>query len=194
LFATPTKNPDRIEVINIATTDTMKPTNVDESTSIDETRIENANTIETMVTETGTASPTPTTTVINEQPAGIEEEGTDTVIATAEVPPVPTTTTVADDVPQALLLMATTARVADVPLPEPPLVQPEEEIREVEVGQSDTNDTTPIDREVVEPAAQLPSKATNKVTSTTKGTNKRPPTTRSPSPAKQRSRRYTRNL
>jgi hypothetical protein len=194
LFATPMKSPDRIEVINIATTDTMKPTNVDESTSIDETRIENANTIETMVTETGTASPTPTTTVMNEQPAGIEEEGTDTVIATAEVPPVPTTTTVADDVPQALLLMATTARIADVPLPEPPLVQPEEEIREVEVGQGDTNDTTPIDREVVEPAAQLPSKATNKVTSTTKGTNKRPPTTRSPSPAKQRSRRYTRNL
>jgi hypothetical protein len=190
LFVTPTKNTDRIEVINITTTDTMKPTNVDESTSIDEPRIENVNTNDTMVTETGTASPTPTTTVMNERPAGIEEEGISTVIAPAELPPVPTTTTVADDVPQALLLMATTARIADVPLAEPPLVQPEEEIREVEVGQGDTNDTTPLDREVAEPAAQLPSEATNKVTSTIKDTNKRPATTRSPSPARQRSRRY----
>jgi hypothetical protein len=194
LFATTTKNVDRIEVINIATTDTMKPTNVDESTSIDETRADNIPVIETTVTETGTTSPAPSTNVNNVQPTGIEEKGTDTVIATAEVPPVPTTTTVADDVPQALLLMASTARVADVPLPEPPLVRPEEEIREVEVGQGDTNDTTPIDREVVEPAAQLHGKNTNKVTSTAKGTGKRPPSTRSPSPAKQRARRYTRHV
>jgi hypothetical protein len=184
----PPARKERIEVIDIPTTETQKATNIDESELKDDPTTRHVNATNT-IDEHGTITPTPTTTAMIEKPANVEEVTT-TVIGPTEVPPVPTIPIATDEVPQALLMMATPASIVDVPLPKPPLVRPEEEIRDVAVGQDNITDPTPTDREVVERAAQLPSQVTTKTTTTTMITNKRLSPTRSPSPSKQRAAKY----
>jgi hypothetical protein len=103
------------------------------------------------------------------------------------VPPVPILSTTLGTAPQALIMMAATASVVDVPLIEPPLVRAEEEIHEVPVVQIIVTSPNPTDREVAETSGQLASPKKTELTTNTRLTRRR--RKRTPSPRSKRSTR-----